>query len=115
MAYLTIAGTTYRVRTDGSRGKLNIIENRERAIDGSLLVDRIAEKMELQVEILRGSTGAALSIAQANTLIGVLKAGNVAVSGDVGSFTARAKDIGYRDIRTGPGVIRQVSVTLEEV
>ena len=120
MAYLTLGGTAYLIREGQSKGRRLHIENRRRAIDASLLVDRVDEKDELQVEIAGlVSPGRNFTIAEANALIATLEAGSVTVGGDVGSFTARAKDIGYADVtdwRTGsPVTYRLVSVTLEEV
>ncbi len=120
MAYVTIAGIAYLVREGDSRGRVLQIENRRRAIDGGLLVDSIATKREVTLQ-LAGlvSAGRNFTIAEANALIAVLTGGSVAVAGDIGSFTARARDIGYldeQDWRSGsPVAFRIVTATLEEV
>ena len=120
MAYLTINGTAYLIREGQSQGRRLQIENRRRAIDASLLVDSVATKREASVE-LAGlvSAGRNFTIAEADALIATLAAGSVTVGGDMGAFTARARDIGWADAqdwRTGaPVIYRIVSVTLEEV
>lgn len=115
MPYLTIGGTTYRVRADGSSGRRIQFEKRFRGLDASLTVDRIATKKEVTVEIIGPAGGGALSISAANTLIDTLTGGNVAVAGDIGSFTAAARDVGHRDIVTASGKARFVTATLEQV
>jgi hypothetical protein len=115
MPHLTIAGATYRVRIDGSTGRRILIENRFRALDGTLVVDRLTSKKEVTVEITGPSAGGVLSISAANTLIDALAAGNVSVAGDIGTFTAVARDIGHRDIVSAGGKARFVTVTLEQV
>lgn len=120
MSYLTIAGTAYLVRVGQGQGKRLQIENRRRAIDASLLVDPIADKREVPVEITgQESAGRFFTPAEADTLITTLLAGNVAVAGDAGTFTARARDIGWVDGQAYPGGVptlyRWVSATLEQV
>lgn len=120
MSYLTIGSTSYLVRVGNGKGRVHQIENRRRAIDGGLLVDSIATKRELQIEI----TGTAVSgrfftPAEASALITALKAGALSISGTAGSFTARARDIGWVDGQDwsggAPMAYRWVSATLEEV
>lgn len=120
MAFLTIGGTEYLVRVGQARGRDILIENRRRAVDGSLLVDLIASKEEVSVEITGlASAGRFFTIAEANALRTTLKAGAVTVGGDMASITARARDIGYvdeQDYRTDPPtVFRWLSCTLEQV
>ena len=121
MAYLTIGSTNYLVRLGQGRGRVTQIEGRRRAIDGTLLVDAIATKREVTVEITGAvSSGRFFTPGEANSLITTLMAGNVSVSGDVGTFTARARDVGWVDGQSGDGngapvVYRWVTATLEEV
>lgn len=115
MPYLEIGGTTYRVRVDAASGSRILFENRFRGLDGSLVVDRLTSKKEVTVEIIGPSAGGALSISAANTLMDTLAGGNVAITGDIGSFTAAARDLGHRDIVTAGGKARFVTVTLEQV
>lgn len=120
MAYLTINGVDYLVRQGSVRGRWDLIENRRRAIDGSLLVDLIAEKRRVDLEITgRVADGRFFTIAQADTLMALLRGANVSVSGDSGTFTARASGIGWvdvQDFRTSPPLVyRHVSCTLEAV
>lgn len=115
MSYLTIGGTQYRVRIDGSSGRRIQIENRFRAMDGSLVVSRLATKKEVTVEIIGPAAGGGLSISAADSLMATLTGGNVSVAGDVGSLTAAARDVGYRDVKASGGTFRFVTATLEQV
>lgn len=123
MSYFTIAGTAYLIREDQSRGDRIQFEHRRRAIDGSLLVDPVANKKSVQVEITGlEAENRFFTIAEADTLIATLLAGSVAVAGDLGTFTARARDIGWVDGQHYPGgphstptLYRLVTATLEEV
>lgn len=118
--YITINSVGYKIRVDQGQGQLLLIEQRNRAIDGSLLVDTITSKLEVPVEIT-GKTGDSrfFTVSEANSLITALRDGTVQVGGDVGTFTARARDIGWRDIQDNDGVnvtvYRWVSAVLEEV
>lgn len=115
MSYLTIAGSAYRIRSDGSTGRRIQFGLRFRAMDKSLVRGTETVKKEITVEVLGPASGVLFTIAAAETFIGVLTAGNVAVAGDVGSFTAAARDIGTRDIVAGGAKARLVTVTLEQV
>lgn len=120
MAYLTIGGTAYLVQVGQSRGRRLQIEHRRRAISGALLVDSIATKREAAVTITGAvSAGRFFTPAEAEVLIGVLATGAVAISGDIGSFTARPRDIGWVDVQdyrtSPPTTYRHVTATLEEV
>jgi hypothetical protein len=115
MAYLTIAGSNYRARVDTTNGRRIQIEDRFRALNGSLIVSRTTQKKEATVEIIGPAAGGVLSIAAADTLMTALATGNVAITGDIGSFTAAARDIGFRDIASASGKARFVTATLEEV
>lgn len=115
MAYLTIAGTAYRVRADGSSGRRIQIEQRTRAWDGSLIRSVRTVKKEATVEIIGPAAGGLFTIAQADTLMGILTAGNVAIAGDIGTFTAAARDIGYRDLVAVGLKARLVTATFEQV
>jgi len=123
MSYLSINGTEYMIREEDGRGRLLQIENRRRAIDASLLVDSIATKREVQTQIVGlASAGRFFTPAEADSLMAALAAGTVTITGDVGSFTARARDIGWTDGQhypdgpfSPPTAYRWVSVTLEGV
>lgn len=115
MAYLTIAATAYRVRIEGSSGRRIVFEKRFRAMDVSLVRSVQGSKKEITVEVLGLSSGSVFSIAAAETFIGVLVAGNVSVAGDIGTFTAAPRDIGFRDLVAGGSTRRFVTVTLEQV
>jgi hypothetical protein len=122
MAYVTVNGVAYLVEEDSGRGRVLQVEQRRRAIDGSLLVDSIATKLEVPLEFTGlVSAGRFFTVLEATVLMGTLLAGNVTIGGDVGNFTARATDVGWRDMQHrpidhGPPVLyRWVSCTLEEV
>lgn len=121
MPYLSIAGTEYLVEEGNARMNYVLVENRERMIDGSLAVDRITTKKELSVDISGlAASGTLLTPAEGLTLISTLLAGDVAITGDLGAFTGRARDIGYVDISdraiwASPVVYRIVSATFDEV
>lgn len=120
MAFLTINGTAYLVRVGEARGRVLLVEQRRRAIDASLLVDRVAEKFEGQVELTgTEASGRFFTPSEADSVIATLVAGNVTVGGDFGSFTARAKDVGYIDAQSyqtnPPTLFRWITCTLEEV
>lgn len=114
MPYLTIAGTTYGARVNAGAGRRIQVENRFRALDGSLVVDRIASKEEKTVTIL-DNNGTRLTITTAETLIDTLTAGNVTVGGDIMSGTCAAKDISTEDTWVSGAAVRSVTVTFEEV
>jgi hypothetical protein len=118
--YLTINGTEYLVRVGDGRGRVAQVENRRRALDGSLLVDTIADKREIPIQITGASAaGRFFTPSEADALIATLMAGNVTIGGDAAGMTARARDIGWEDGSdwTGgsPVTFRWVSATLEEV
>ena len=120
MPYITIESAEYMVRVGQGRGRTIQAEVRRRAIDGSLLVDPIASKREVTVEITGDAdTGTFFTPEEADYLIDVLTSGPVSVSGDVGTFTAIARDVAWLDGQdhTGgqPTVYRWVTCTLEEV
>jgi hypothetical protein len=124
MSYATIGGTAYLVREGEGRGSLTLIEYRRRAVDGSLLVDRIAEKQEITLEIAgTAASGRFFTPAEANALLATLAAGNVTLSGDAAggaSYTVRARDLGWTDgsdrsDSASPTVFRWVTATFEEV
>jgi hypothetical protein len=124
MAYATIGGVAYLVREGEGRGNLTLIEYRRRAVDGSLLVDRIAEKHEVTLEI--GGTEASgrfFTPVEADAFLATLAGGNVTLGGDTAagsSWTVRARDLGWTDISdrsdpASPAVYRTVTATFEEV
>lgn len=113
MAFLTIEGTTYRARS--STGGRIQIENRFRAMDGSLVRGIYDTKKVASVEIIGPAAGGLFTIAEADTLMALLSDGNVTVAGDIGSFEAAARDIGYTDLVAAGAARRTVSATLEEV
>lgn len=121
MAYLTINGTAYLVREGQVRGRWLQFENRRRAIDASLLVDSVADKLRLEVEVTGlASAGRFFTPAEANALMTTLRAGDVMIGGDASDqFTARASDIGWVDVQdhkaSPPTLHRHVSFTLEQV
>lgn len=124
MSYATINGTAYLVREGEGRGSLTLIEYRRRAVDGSLLVDRIDEKREITLEIAgAASSGRFFTPAEAESLLATLAAGNVTLAGDVAggaSRTVRARDLGWTDgsdrsVLGSPTVFRWVTATFEEV
>lgn len=120
MAYLSINGTAYIVRVGKGRGQRLQVENRRRAIDASLLVDPIATKKEVQVEIA-GLVSARryFTVTEADALIATLVAGSVTVAGEIGSFTGRARDVSWTDEQDSrvypPAPYRLISTTIEEV
>lgn len=120
MSYITVAGTAYRVRVGEGRGARKQIENRRRALDGGLLVDTRAIKREVRVEFTGiASADGFLTPAQGDALMDVLLAGNVAITGTPGTFTARARDVEYVDgsewKASGPVTYRWVSCVLDEI
>lgn len=119
--YLTINGTDYLVREGEARGRWLQIENRRRAVDGSLLVDPIADKRHAEVEFTGlVSAGRFFTPTEADALMATLLAGTVTVGGTLASqFTASASDVGWLDVQdhetSPPTIYRHVTCTLEEV
>lgn len=124
MPYLLIDDEEYLVAVAEGRGRRVAIEQRRRALDGSLLVETIATKLELPVTISGpAAAGRLFTVAEAEALMDTLSGGFVSVSGDlVGGVerTMRAKDVGWVDVDDpsdpdAPTVARVVSATLEEL
>jgi hypothetical protein len=121
MPYLSVNGTTYRTAYRTGEARRITIQQRRRALDGSLLVDDVVggdadepEKEENTVEFL-GTSSTLFTIDTAKAFALVLTGGNVSVTGNVGTYTARAKDVKEKDVTYSAGVFRVVSAVLEEV
>lgn len=120
-AYLTLNGVHYRVLMGEGRGAYVQIETRRRAIDGTLLIDPRATKMEAHVKV----TGVAgsdryFTIPEADAFARQLAgSGALYVSGQTGTFRASARDITYEDGQdfgpSGPVIYRWITATLDEI
>lgn len=84
-------------------------------MDGSIVRGTPTVKKEATVEIIGPASGGVFTIAAAETLMGTLTAGNVTVAGDIGSFTAAPRDVGWRDVVAAGAKARFITVTLEQV
>ena len=124
MPFATINGTNYKVREGAARLDTLLIEDRDRALTGTLIVSRVADKMtgRLTVDGLAGSNRF-FTIAEAKTFRDLLKANaNLTISGDLllgGTGTFRASDVGvvFTSDRQGGTVTTYASVefAIEEV
>lgn len=125
MAHITINGTTYRTLATSGQSRGIVGQQRRRAINFNLLVDDVAggsaavsEKQEDTLDFIgtvSGSSTVLFTITTAKAFRALLLSGSVTVAGDVGSYTARARDVRERDVPVGAGIWRVVSATLEEV
>lgn len=120
MSYLTIGYTDYMVRAGEGRGRVIDVQRESTAVDGSILVDPIRQRIEFTRTITgEVDAGRFFTPEEAMDLVAELRSGPVEVGGVEGEMTMRARDISWTDGQdwstSPPTVYRWVTATLYEV